>query len=274
MAFDRVWLATDLGAEAIEPWAHALRICATAGTDLRVLHVRKGTEPPWSQLPTPRMLLTKWGFLPDDASVDDFARLGFKVHLQALEAENPAGLLGAMIEVNAPDLLVLGTHRPSGLRRLFDGSVGEELARHAPRATLVLPDGARPFVDLSEGTVRLRRIIVPLGDRAAQKGLDTAIELVEALDERPVEFLFVHVGPYSEIPQLQLVEKPGWSYRTINFREGAIVGRILEAATAEQVDLISMATHGHDSWWDSVWGSRTERVMRDATVPVLTSMLE
>lgn len=273
MALERVWLATDLSAVAASPWAHALRICATVGTDLRVLHVKKGEQPAWSQLPTPRRLLTKWGFLPEDATLDDFNSLGFRIQMQALEAENPKGLLGAMIEVSAPDLLILGTHRPSALQRLFDGSVGEELARHAPRSTLIIPDDSRPFVDDDSGVVRLRRVVVPLGDKAAQRGLSSALELVEALDERPVEFIFVHVGLYSEIPQITLPERPGWSFRTINFRDGPVVGRILEASTSEDADLIAMATHGHDSWSDAIWGSRTERVMRDATVPVLMSTL-
>ncbi|MEZ4318749.1 MAG: universal stress protein [Myxococcota bacterium] len=273
MALDRVWLATDLGEGAVAPWAHALRICATAGRDLRVLHVRKGSDPPWASLPTARLLLTRWGFLPDDATLDDFASLGFKVHLKALEADEPSGLLGAMIEVQAPDLLVLGTHRPHGLQRLFEGSVGEDLARHSPRATLMVPDGCRPFVSPDEGTVSLRRILVPLGEVAAARALEHAMDLATALDQRPLEFVFVHVGPYREIPQLELPERPGWTYRTVNFRDGDVVGRVLEAATRENADLIAMATHGHDSWADAVWGTRTERVTRDAPVPVLIATL-
>lgn len=273
MAFERVWLATDLGVDALLPWTHSLRICATSGMDLRVLHVRHGTAPPWSQLPTPRMLLTKWGFLSEDATVEEFEQLGFKIHLQALDAEHPAGLLGAMIEVDGPDLVVLGTHRPTGLQRLFDGSVSETLARHSPRATLVIPDGSRPFVAPAEGTIQLRRILIPLGEADAVPGLAAAMELADSLQSQPVEFIFVHVGPHAEIPQVDLPERAGWTFRTVNFREGTVVGRVLEAATSWDVDLIAMATHGHDSWWDNVWGSRTERVLRDANVPVLMATI-
>ena len=44
---------------------------------------------------------------------------------------------------------------------------------------------------------------------------------------------------------------------------------ILTAANEHQVDLIAMATRGHDSVLDSVFGSRTERVIHRAPVPVL-----
>jgi nucleotide-binding universal stress UspA family protein len=46
--------------------------------------------------------------------------------------------------------------------------------------------------------------------------------------------------------------------------------RIVESATAEQVDLIVMATHGRTSLSHLVLGSVAERVVRMAPCPVLT----
>lgn len=273
MSFERIWLATDLGDEALHPWAHALRLCANAAKDLRVLHVRKGTSPPWTQLPSPRRLLTLWGLVPDDATLEDFDALHFHVRMQALEAEHPVGLLGAMVEVEGPDLLVLGTHRPQGIERLMEGSVAESLARKAPGAALIVPDGARPFVIPDSGAVRLTRILVPAGEAGAQRGVDAALDLVDALGVTNVEFVFVYVGAYSDVPQLDLPDREGISNRFVRFAEGSIVGRILEASIAEQVDLIAMATHGRDTWWDGVWGSRTERVLRDSPVPLLMATI-
>lgn len=273
MALERIWLATDLSDEVLEPWAHALRICATSGVDLRVLHVHKGESPPWEQLPTLRLLLTQWGFLSEDAGLDDFRALGFKVRLEALDASNPRGLLGAMVEVHAPDLLVLGSHRPVGLERLLDGSISEELARRAPRSALIIPDRAQNFVEPISGNVRLRKILIPAGEKGAQRAVDAAAELVAALDAGPVEVVFVHVGPYGTIPQLTIPEGKGWTSRTQQFSDGQVVARVLETAASENVDLIAMATHGRDSWSDALWGSRTERVLRKSPVPVLMTKI-
>jgi nucleotide-binding universal stress UspA family protein len=269
--YERVWLATDLNEEAVGPWSHALRICATSGADLRVLHVHRGPEITWSNLPMPRTLLIRWGFLPEDATLEDYAALGMRVRLDALAADHPLGILEAMADVQAPDLLVVGRRPPSPLRRLLDGSVSEALARQTSHPTLVVPDGARPFVSATTGAVRLTRVLIPLGEVGALTALTAAGALADGLQAPNVEFVFVHVGPHSEIPRSDLPDHPGWTYRTVNFHDGAVVGRVLEAATREEVDLIAMATHGHDSLSDTLWGSHTERVLRDAQVPLLVT---
>lgn len=275
MPIERVWLATDLTDDAVAPWAHAMRICASVGADLRVLHVKKGGTPvtPWSHLPTPRALLVGWGFLGEDATLADFERLGFRVRLDALEADHPIGLLTAMVEVHAPDLVVVGQRPPSALRRLLDGSVSETLARRSPHPTLVIPAGARPFVDPPTGAIRLKRVLVPAGDARVIQAYEGLREVAHALDATALEIVFVHVGLRADIPQLELPEDPGWTHRTVSFRDGPVVGRILEAAAREDVDLIVMATDGHDTLADAVWGSRTERVLHDSPVPVLVTRL-
>jgi len=53
-------------------------------------------------------------------------------------------------------------------------------------------------------------------------------------------------------------------------REGAAKDVILEVAEELGVDVIAMASRGHDSLLDIVRGSLTERVMRSAKCPVLT----
>ncbi len=123
----------------------------------------------------------------------------------------------------------------------------------------------KPF----EGTVTLRKVPVPVGGDAGAGAVDAVVALADALDAFPLQVIFVHVGPYQDIPQLELPERPGLEYRTVNYREGGVVERILSTIDEEGVDLVAMATHGHDSWWDRIAGSRTERVLRESPVPVL-----
>jgi nucleotide-binding universal stress UspA family protein len=67
---------------------------------------------------------------------------------------------------------------------------------------------------------------------------------------------------------VSLPARPDWSYVN-EARDGDVVSEILAAAQAHRVDLIVMATHGRDDLADLLRGSRTERVVRSATVPVL-----
>jgi len=267
MGFSQVWLATELVAQA--PWAHALRIAATAGIDLHVLHASVTGEVQWENLPTPRDLLVRWGFLPMVAQIKDFEELRFKVKMRGIQGREPARVLAEMLEAEAPGLVVLGSSRSTGLRRLFGGSVSEVIAHHAPYATLFVPEGVRPFVDLRDGHVSLQRILVPLGDESAQEGLRAALDLVDSLAVLRSEIVLMHVGANADIPQISLPDIEGVSYHFVNHARGSVQDLILRTAEAEGVSVIAMATRGHDSWWDSLAGCRAEQVMRHSNVPVL-----
>ena len=52
--------------------------------------------------------------------------------------------------------------------------------------------------------------------------------------------------------------------------EGLPGEEILRAAKNHEVDLITIATHGHTGWRHLVFGSVAERVLRAATIPVMT----
>lgn len=51
---------------------------------------------------------------------------------------------------------------------------------------------------------------------------------------------------------------------------GVVADEILAVAHKEKVSLIVIATHGHTGWRHLVFGSVTEKIMRQATCPVLT----
>lgn len=254
MAFESVWLATDLGDDAVGPYLHAMRIGAGASCPVTVLHVQEGGGPAgWEALPTPEVLAGRWAEvdLPD-------------VEREVLRAASTTAMLGPLLTHEGPALLVLGTHRPSGIQRWLRGSVSEILARRSMQA-LIVPDGVTPFVDPSTGRVRLRRVIVPVGHRRAQVGLDAAAALLDVL-QVDAELVLVHVGdrpPHLQAPSDRRV-------RSVVVSDGDVAGRVLEVAMREGAELIVMATDGHDSLADHLWGSRTERVIRDSPVAVLS----
>ena len=61
---------------------------------------------------------------------------------------------------------------------------------------------------------------------------------------------------------------------TIDARVGDVAENILETAREQKVDLIVMGTHGRHGLAHLVLGSVAERVLRDATCPVLTTHAE
>ena len=61
---------------------------------------------------------------------------------------------------------------------------------------------------------------------------------------------------------------------TIDARLGDVAENILETAREQHVDLIVMGTHGRHGLAHLLLGSVAERVLRDATCPVLTTHAE
>lgn len=253
MSFESVWLATDLGDGALVPYVHALRVGAGAGCPVTLLHVQgaSGTTN-WDALPTPDVLETHWSLsMPE-------------VDHHILHSASTTAMLAPLVERDGPALLVLGTHRRAGLQRWMKGSVAETVARRSLHA-LVVPDGVRPFVEPDSGRVRLAKVVVPVGYSRAQNGVDAAVALLDALDAS-AELVLVYVGEV--FPALEL--PTGHRVRKVQVTGGEVVGRVLEVVTRENADLIVMATDGHDSLADDLWGSRTERVIRETPVPVLS----
>lgn len=279
----RVVLATDLGAESVDLFAHALALVARARAELYLLHMshREGAPPgahgdhpdpdgPWRKLPTVRALLERWGLLPPDADQAAFEALGIRVHpvqMRSIDADLSLALTRRVAEL-APDLLILGTHARTGFERLLNPSVAEPVARDVHRATLFVSDQARGLVDPATGALRLKRVLVPITSAVPQQPLiDELTLLLTRLGAEHVAFTFVHVGGDETLPALSLPERTDWMWST-DRRNGSVVEQILEAEVAHQADLIAMATHGHDSVVDAIRGSTTERVLRRAGCPV------
>ncbi len=163
-----------------------------------------------------------------------------------------------------PDLVVVGTHGRSGLARWMMASRAEALAENLPSPTLVVPLGSRPFV--TDGVLRLRRVLVPAGDATCAKTACEALGKLLANATPPAgEVVLLTVGDAAlEVPTLALPE--GWSCR-VERAEGSVVDAITRGA--KDADLVVMATHGQDSVFDAFLGTNTERVFHSASCPVL-----
>jgi nucleotide-binding universal stress UspA family protein len=191
-------------------------------------------------------------------------------------------ILRAADEVGA-DLIVLGTHGRTGLRRLLVGSVAEAVLRRARCPVLALRSA-----DLGARTVQGVRAILHPTDLSARSedALRVARALARDLGARLVLLLVVpsEVIVTGEIPMpvdlqacrdsLEALRRQAdgpdlkWPVE-VQLRQGEVVVEILDTAKALGCDLIVMGTHGRTGLGRLLMGSVAESVLRGADCPVL-----
>jgi len=259
MGYANVVLATDLQRGSEVPWAHAIRLAAGGGKVKAVHAAKDAHHHPWSQMPSTETVCGRWGV--DVVAVEHVGLSG-----------DPAEVICQVMGADAPDLVVLGTHRPSGMQRMLQGgSVAEQVVRCREKGdTLIVPDGVEGLVEAESGAVSLDRILVPVsGEKDQQLAVDAAVRLAETLATGPVEFVLLHRPDEQAMPELVLPESDRWSWRREELPASSVVAAIMEGAVRWNVSAIVMVSHGHDSMEDALFGSMTERVLRDAFVPLM-----
>jgi nucleotide-binding universal stress UspA family protein len=188
------------------------------------------------------------------------------------------------------DLLVVGTHGFSGFERLLLGSVTERLIHKAPCPVLTVPPSAHAA---SPEPVAIHRILCPVdfspsSELAAGFALDLGRQTGAAVT-------LLHVGEWPEggeprtythflVPEVRLQlmadaraqlkalapASPEGSAVSHHVVSGRPKTRILAYAMEHDSQLIVMGAQGRDGVGLTLLGSTTERVVRDATCPVLT----
>jgi len=263
---ESVFHPSDFGADAEAAFAHALAIALVRQTKLTILHAGERVEEDWARFPAVRATLERWGLLePGSERSAVFDELAVAVTKIAAEG-NPVAVTARHIAKHEPDLVVFATEGRDGLARWLRPSVAQRVARRTGSMSLFVPKNGRGFVSPSDGSLSLRRILIPVArEPDAGRALVLATRAAASLGDPPVEITLLHVGE-SGIPSLERPQGEGFAYRELE-RQGDVVETILEAG--EQADLIVMATDGRDGPMDLFRGSHTERVVRGAGCPVL-----
>jgi nucleotide-binding universal stress UspA family protein len=263
---------TDFSESSRLAFAHALRMALSGRTKMYVLHAdpEAADEPDWSMFPAVRRTLADWGLLEQGSSPRAvFDDLGVRLAKIRVHDRDAVRAILRFLDEHPSDLIVLATHGREGLPRWLHGSVAEPVARGARTDTLFIPQGARGFVAPGNGTVTLRRILVPV-DRRPWPGhaLNAAAQITRLLADGQAALELLHVGNAADMPSLP-VDRASWSTVEHTIRSGDVVAQILAAAEQGGADLIVMATEGHQGFLDAIRGSTTERVLRQAPCPLL-----
>ena len=256
---------SDFSEASESAFAHALAIALLRKTQLLIMHARRGKSEDWSRFPAVRKTLARWqvlktGNLP--AAV--FKKLGVNV-IKVSAQGDPLKVSLLQIEKQKPDLVVLATRGRHGLPLWLKPSVAQAVARRTNAMTLFVPRGCRGIVSL-DGVINVRRILLPVDHKPdPREVVIRATRAAEALGDECVEIILLHVNG-AEFPRFDRPEGKAWVWKELR-REGDVVEAILD--TAENADLIVMATEGKQGIVDAMRGSVTERVVRDAPCPVL-----
>lgn len=162
----RILAPTDFSESSFAAAHYAMELADAFGAEVHLLHV---IEPPVYYSPA------FGGYIPDRADLQAYAAAGLegvtladeptdvKIVRRWVEGQAASAIIED-VEKNNIDIVVLGTHGHSAVRRFFMGSVAERVVRHACCPVLtVRPATSTVGVEADEGSAE----VTNHGDQAA-----------------------------------------------------------------------------------------------------------
>lgn len=298
MDIKKIVVGVDFSEESEQAVREALNIARHVGAELALVHIGVVVEPPKHLGGSVHSSIKEWESMLRDQLAEDRRQLeeirermrGQGVEISHLVRDGFAdtGLVDAAKELEG-DLLILGTHGRSGIKRFFLGSISERVVRLSTTNVMV----ARPQGDGSGG---YRRILVPTDfSRPAGAALDLALRL--AHDGAAVDLVhfwqvpMTATTPYAPFKAaeeaLTTVRRAmqeaaeGAGQRILeDYQEGRleITFHAIESAPAygiqerleeEDYDLVVMGSHGRRGLRRFLLGSVAEMTVRHAPCSVL-----
>ena len=272
---------TDLSPDAGAAFDHVRALAERFSADVTLYHaveVLDDRYPGWWTTSS-RSIWVEAERWTREALEERAARLAVRASVQVECVRSARQAVLEMVRGRRPDLTVMAAHDHGLLAHLLGASVTENVVDHVHTPVLAVR---------GTGGIPYRRILVATDlSLASRLAFPMAALLARTFD---AEILGVHVAPPLSAATLSGVPAPApplppseaalWEFLRPDFSglpvtaqvyTGPVWERITHAAAAEEVDLIVMATRGHDSFSDRILGSNTERVVRHAPCPVLVA---
>jgi nucleotide-binding universal stress UspA family protein len=261
---------TDFSEGSKVAFHHALTVALLAKSTLTLLNVSPDGTSEWSDFPGVRETLERWGLLPKGSPRSAVGELGIDARKVLARESDPVEAVLRYLKKYPADLIVLATNQRDGRVRWLGKSVAEPVARKAWEMTLFIPSDNDGFVDDQDGSVHLRKILIPVArSPRPQPAIEAAVRLVEKFKCSEGTFILMHVGDRGTMPTLSCPEVIGWEW-TKELRTGDVIQSIVDTAKDLQADLIVMPTDGRNGFLDALRGSHSERVLRHGAAPLLT----
>lgn len=209
---------------------------------------------------------------------------GFKVNSVLQRDFSAANSILNYLQEHNYDLLVIGTHGHTGLKRWLLGSVAEKVIHLSPIPVITVHKSF--FKEI------IKKILVPIDfsqyskfafklAKVISKNFKAGLEFLHVVEEEAhPEFYNIASEPILEAnPTLEkhilgnLIKFTGISENEAKYsvKEGKVAEEIRNYVLENQIDLIVMSVRGMGKLEQIVLGSNTERVVRIAPCPVLTA---
>jgi len=261
---------TDFSESSLVAFHHALKAALAAKSRLTLLHVSTDGTSEWSDFPGVRDTLERWGELPKGSPKAAVGKLGIDPRKVLAAKGQPVDAVIRYLEKNPADLLVLATSKRDGHIPWLGKSVSEPLTRKAEEMTLLIPGDVEGFVSAKDGSVNLKKILIPVARTPKpDPALKAAARFVRKFNCSEGSFRVMHVGTSNTMPALKFPEVPGWTWDK-ELRNGEVIDGIVKSAKEFEADLIVLATDGRNGFLDGLRGSHSERILRYGVAPLLT----
>jgi nucleotide-binding universal stress UspA family protein len=295
MSFQTIMVGVDLSAASEIAVGQAMSVARHVGARVVLAHVALVPQAAEGLPPSMRVTESRYREILAQRLADDRARLealrqrligqGVEVsHVVVDDGFPDVSLSDAARELGA-DLVAIGTHGRTGLKRLLLGSVAEKVVRFATSSVLV----ARGAPAAEGG---YRRILVgtdfsPLADRAVERAAELAgagarIHVINAWQlpvsppvdgADPAATLRGEISDDARARGLAMVQ--AWRERGVAIEveasEAPAAEAIVERATSLGADLVVVGSHGRRGVRRLVLGSVAEATVRHAPCSVLVA---
>ena len=289
--FERILCPVAQSHESDEGLRYAILIARSYGAKLSVLTCNDGS-PDNDTVDTMRTGIKRaieHSFVSFPAPAD---AVRLEWDLKVVNNNRPEEAINREAASQNVDLIVMGSRRRSGPSVVVLGSTAQAVCRTAPCSVLVTRLAGRHDAARSNGNLELKKLLVATdfsshSELALQYGLSLAQEYQSALH-------LVHVitgaksteaemswtsrdteGPYHAAAKRLHESVPAeihlWSNVTHAVREGKAYREIVSYAVEQDIDLICIGAHGQGFTLGTLFGTNTDRILRQAPCPVLVT---
>jgi nucleotide-binding universal stress UspA family protein len=265
-AIKKVFHPSDFTEASQLAFRHALKIALVCKAEFTVLHVAEHEGAHWSKFPGVRQWLERWRLIPPGSGRDAVKALGLAINKVVAHSNDILRACLYYLDRHPTDLVVLTSQQRESLA---GWPQVEGLSLDRCPMTLFLREATEGFVYASDGGLQIRRILVPIAvEPDPQTAVTSAARFAHALGLERADFILLHIGEPTSVPEVRTPAMPGWTWRC-DVRDREVAEAILAASTEHSVDLVVMATDGEHGFLDALRGKITERIVHEGHCPVL-----
>ncbi len=176
-------------------------------------------------------------------------------------------------------LILMSTHGRSGIERIRDGSVTEQVLKQSPCPVFIL-HSSKPEPADSRTEDLFKRILVPLDGSEASSAILSCVERFAKMHDSEI-VLFHDELEHAEYVEEKAAIKAKLQEQSVALANAGLkvsldmttykrpIREILDKIDALKIDLVSMATHGNDGDKIAMDESVTAEVVRHSNCPLL-----